>query len=176
MLSSRSFSAAALCGAAREQCIISTARRRSITGDGGSSPPMCRCARRSAWYKGGSGGECLRSSPQASPPLPLPSRPSFPGAQAHRHGIFHGALAAVVRRKTRVEYRDREILARCFQRSSLSRRRPRKKKAKKKIYQVPDPKLKYAQLLAYGKKLDPLPAGAATEANKVRGLRLLRSG
>lgn len=35
--------------------------------------------------------------------------------------------------------------------------------------QVPDPKLKYAQLLAYGKKLDPLPPGAATEANKVRG-------
>ena len=37
------------------------------------------------------------------------------------------------------------------------------------LSQVPDPKLKYAQLLAYGKKLDPLPAGVATEANKVRG-------
>ena len=47
-----------------------------------------------------------------------------------------------------------------------------KKKRQQKNHQppqVPDPKLKYAQLLAYGKKLDPLPPGAATEANKVRG-------
>ena len=51
----------------------------------------------------------------------------------------------------------------------LSRRRPRRLRRPKKKKQVPDPKLKYAQLLAYGKKLDPLPAGAATEANKVRG-------
>jgi len=92
-----------------------------------------------------------------------------PGAQAHRHGIFHGALAAVVSRKTRLEYRI-EILARCFQRFFLTLRLLKKKKKKKKTFtQVPDPKLKYAQLLAYGKKLDPLPAGAATEANKVRG-------
>ena len=35
--------------------------------------------------------------------------------------------------------------------------------------QVPDPKIKYAQLLAYGKKLAPLPAADHTDAHKVRG-------
>lgn len=35
--------------------------------------------------------------------------------------------------------------------------------------QVPDPKLKYQQLLAYGKKLPPLPAEDHTDDNKVRG-------
>jgi sulfur transfer protein SufE len=35
--------------------------------------------------------------------------------------------------------------------------------------QVPDPKLKYQQLLAYGKKLPPMPAEDHTEDNKVRG-------
>ncbi|KAK9915443.1 hypothetical protein WJX75_009239 [Coccomyxa subellipsoidea] len=34
---------------------------------------------------------------------------------------------------------------------------------------VPDPKLKYQQLLAYGKKLPPMPAEDHTEDNKVRG-------
>ena len=34
---------------------------------------------------------------------------------------------------------------------------------------VPDPKLKYAQLLAYGKKLPPLDAGRRTAETKVRG-------
>ena len=34
---------------------------------------------------------------------------------------------------------------------------------------VPDPKLKYQQLLAYAKKLPPLPAEEHTEDNKVRG-------
>lgn len=37
------------------------------------------------------------------------------------------------------------------------------------VHQVPDPKLKYQQLLAYGKKLPPLPAEDHTEDNKVRG-------
>jgi hypothetical protein len=35
--------------------------------------------------------------------------------------------------------------------------------------QVPDPKLKYQQLLAYAKKLPPMPADLHTEDNKVRG-------
>ncbi len=35
--------------------------------------------------------------------------------------------------------------------------------------QVPDPKLKYQQLLAYGKKLPPMPAEDHTDDNKVRG-------
>lgn len=34
---------------------------------------------------------------------------------------------------------------------------------------VPDPKVKYAQLLAYGQKLAPLPAADHTDAHKVRG-------
>ncbi|BDA43403.1 probable BolA-like protein 1 at C-terminar half [Coccomyxa sp. Obi] len=34
---------------------------------------------------------------------------------------------------------------------------------------VPDPKLKYQQLLAYGKKLPPMPAEDHTDDNKVRG-------
>ena len=36
-------------------------------------------------------------------------------------------------------------------------------------FKVPDPKLKYQQLLAYAKKLPPLPAEEHTEDNKVRG-------
>jgi len=36
-------------------------------------------------------------------------------------------------------------------------------------HQVPDPKIKYAQLLAYGKKLAPLPPAEHTDARKVRG-------
>lgn len=35
--------------------------------------------------------------------------------------------------------------------------------------QVPDPKLKYQQLLAYGKKLPPMPQEDHTDENKVRG-------
>ncbi len=35
--------------------------------------------------------------------------------------------------------------------------------------QVPDPKLKYQQLLSYAKKLPPLPAEEHTDDNKVRG-------
>jgi sulfur transfer protein SufE len=37
------------------------------------------------------------------------------------------------------------------------------------VLQVPDAKLKYQQLLAYGKKLGPLPPEDHTEDNKVRG-------
>ena len=35
--------------------------------------------------------------------------------------------------------------------------------------QVPDAKIKYQQLLFYGKKLPPLPASEHTDDNKVRG-------
>lgn len=35
--------------------------------------------------------------------------------------------------------------------------------------QVPDPKLKYQQLLAYGKKLPRMPQEDHTDENKVRG-------
>ena len=35
--------------------------------------------------------------------------------------------------------------------------------------QVPDPKLKYQQLLAYGKKLPKMPQEDHTDENKVRG-------
>ena len=35
--------------------------------------------------------------------------------------------------------------------------------------QVPDPKLKYQQLLVYGKRLPPMKAEDRTEDNKVRG-------
>lgn len=34
---------------------------------------------------------------------------------------------------------------------------------------MPDPKLKYQQLLSYAKKLPPLPAEEHTDDNKVRG-------
>jgi cysteine desulfuration protein SufE len=34
---------------------------------------------------------------------------------------------------------------------------------------VPDPKLKYQQLLAYGKKLPSMPQEDHTDENKVRG-------
>lgn len=37
------------------------------------------------------------------------------------------------------------------------------------VAQVPDPKLKYQQLLSYAKKLPPLPAEEHNDDNKVRG-------
>jgi sulfur transfer protein SufE/stress-induced morphogen len=78
------------------------------------------------------------------------------------------SFVAVSRESEELRERIRS-LARRRKDVSLSRKDEEERKKNVDPPQVPDPKLKYAQLLAYGKKLDPLPAGAATEANKVRG-------
>jgi len=100
---------------------------------------------------------------------PVDRAPS--GAQTHRHSLLHGAEFVIDSRERRCGIYQRRFIDVFF---SLSHDDDENENSQPLLsssfsFQVPDPKLKYAQLLAYGKKLDPLPAGAATEANKVRG-------